>query len=155
MANNQSSLLLVCTGNTCRSQMAHAMCVDICAKQGFDLNIASAGIRAVNGSPSTHHGVAVLANVGIDWQGFSQQLDSSLLNKADHVWVMTDEHLNYAQTLISARENSATPVIELLAYDQEVVDPLGLGLEAYEALYAQLVQLLPTRLAALCGPSAA
>ena len=59
------TLLVVCTGNTCRSPMAEALARRALAdKPGW--RVVSAGIGAINGQPPSAHGVTAMKELGID-----------------------------------------------------------------------------------------
>lgn len=128
--------------------MAQAMAEQIIAAQGWPITCASAGIRATTGEPATLEGIEVLSEQGINWQGTSQQISVELLQQADVVWTMTDEHQQVAQQLAATIEPAQRPTIALLG-SQEVPDPLGCGRQAYVQLQQYLQSLLPQRLRAL------
>ena len=94
----------------------------------------------------------MLAQNGIAWAGTSQPLRAQDLQWADHVWVMTQEHLQCVVKLGQSVHAAERPMMQLLHGEQEITDPLGLGLTAYQALYGELTQFLPIRLAALSAP---
>lgn len=129
--------------------MAHALAEDLIAQQGWPMVCHSAGIRAQEGNATTPEAVQVLAAHGIAWCGKSRQLTKQQLLAADLVWAMTAEHLAYAQALLEDSAAAQRPLMCLLAAPDEVEDPLGCGLSAYEELYACLQAQLPSRLRAL------
>lgn len=128
--------------------MAQAMAEQIIGQYQLPLSCASAGVRATLGEPTTEEAVAVLKAQGIAWQGRSQPLSVELMQQADVVWVMTDEHRLVAQQLSASLARQQRPDITLLA-QQEVPDPLGCGRPAYEQLQLFLQSLLPQQLKAL------
>lgn len=143
----QNNCLFVCTGNTCRSQMAHALMQQYADQQGLQLAVDSAGIRANVGSPTTPFAVTVLQEQGILWQGASQQLSQTQLRWADRVWVMTHEHLAVVQQLQQDLLASERSQVELVLGDEELADPLDCGKQAYDQVLASLQQRLPKLLA--------
>ena len=132
--------------------MANAMAVEWAHKNGKTMAFSSCGIRATHGAQTTADARQVLAQSGIQWRGTSRQLQAEDLQWANHVWVMTQEHLRFVVELGQSVNAAERPMVQLLHAEQEITDPLGFGLEAYQALHAQLTQLLPIRLAALAGP---
>lgn len=77
---NKKTIYFLCTGNSCRSQMAEGW-----AKQylGGTWNVYSAGIEAHGLNPKA---VQAMSEVGIDITGqTSDMIDSNLLNNADLV----------------------------------------------------------------------
>ncbi len=142
-------LLLICTGNTCRSQMAHAMLQARNQSHGLGLNIKSRGIRANADDPTTPEALSVLKAANIDWQGTSQILTMSDLEWADDVWGMTQEHLDMAIQLGIKLAFNRRPRYQLMAGEQELLDPLHCGLEAYQQLFIQLQVIIAKRLAGI------
>ena len=156
MLTKPHKLLLLCTGNTCRSQMAHAMAYQWSQTNDLNLEIESRGIRANLGDPTTPEALLVLARASINWHGTSQLLSAEDLQWADDVWGMTQEHLDFAASLGTELgvelDQERAPNYQLLAATHELVDPLNAGLAAYEQLFCSLQELLPNRLAAILKP---
>lgn len=59
-------ILVVCTGNTCRSPMAAALLAHHLQERGSTVTVASAGTLGWSGRPATPSAVAALADRGID-----------------------------------------------------------------------------------------
>jgi protein-tyrosine-phosphatase len=142
-------ILFVCTGNTCRSQMAEALAGNLIKQARWPLKVISAGTSAHKARETTPEAVTVLSRAGIHWQGRSQPLTKQLLSQTDVVWAMTQTHIQRVDDLLIGVSESRRPHISLLAPEQELADPLGCGMAAYEALYDTLCQLLPLRLQTL------
>ena len=96
MLTKTYKILFLCTGNTCRSQMAHAMSKQWVKLQKLNVDIKSRGIRAKFGEPTTKEALLVLSKAQINWQGTSSQLLLEDLDWADLVLGMTQEHLDVA-----------------------------------------------------------
>lgn len=89
-------VLMVCTGNICRSPMAHRMLEWFVEENGCadHVVVESAGTWATSGFPATVEAVDVLARRGIDLDSHrSQALDPRVLRDADLVVVMTSVHV--------------------------------------------------------------
>src|SRR5690606_11342367 len=87
------SILVICTGNTCRSPMAEALLRHHLRAAGHDITVASAGTLGWNGRPATPHAVEVLAERGVSLAGhISRKLTRDLLDASDLVVAMTRTH---------------------------------------------------------------
>ena len=155
MPTKTHKLLLICTGNTCRSQMAHAISHQWALLHELNLEIESRGIRAKAGEATTEEAIIVLGAANIHWQGTSQPLTAADLLWEDDLWGMTQEHLDFVTQLGADLNPDSLPCCRLLAGVDELVDPLNCGLAAYEQLFFRLQELLPKRLAAIQTPSEA
>ena len=62
------TVLIVCTGNVCRSPMAMGLLRQRLAQNGLDdqIQVHSAGVFALEGSPASQPGVELLAERGVD-----------------------------------------------------------------------------------------
>ena len=97
-------VLLVCTGNTCRSPMAellmrrelaqHLNCDEQNLEQHGVL-VQSAGIAAAMGSPPSTEAVRVMEEMGMDLRGHeSRTLPDQLVRHADLILTMTSGHFD-------------------------------------------------------------
>jgi protein-tyrosine phosphatase len=86
-------VLLVCTGNQCRTPMAEGLLRFRAARSGVDLTVTSVGLLG-DGVPASAHAVDVLAARGIDIAPHrSRQLDRAAIDKADLVLGMARRHV--------------------------------------------------------------
>ena len=89
-------ILVLCTGNICRSPMAEAFLRQRLQCRGIDANVHSAGLLR-SGAPASDHGIAVLRGLGLDIGGHrSTKLAPELLRGADLVLGMAREHVRAA-----------------------------------------------------------
>jgi protein-tyrosine phosphatase len=83
-------VLLLCTGNVCRSPMAEGLLKHRLA--GTDVRVRSAGLLD-SGRPASDHGIAILRDRGIDISPHrSEQVTAELVASSDLVLCMAREH---------------------------------------------------------------
>ena len=149
----RTTILFVCSGNTCRSPMAAALARRILAarlkmredeleKGGFA--VISAGVSAMAGAPATAHAAQAVRSLGGSLSGHrSQPLTADLIGHADRIWTMGRGHAAW----IAAMAPSAAGKTRMLDPSGDILDPIGGDLRLYEELAARLNDLIEKQLA--------
>jgi len=92
-------VLILCTANQCRSPMAEVLLRRHLQRAGVAATISSAGLWE-GGAPATGHGVAAMADRGLDLTGHtSRRLTDDMVRHADLVIAMTRQHAREAAVL--------------------------------------------------------
>lgn len=98
------NILFVCTGNICRSPVGERMLQNLGDARGLQLQVSSAGTRALNGMEMHPESARILRARGIDPANFrSSMLTEDAAEQADLVLGMTREHRAFARQLAPAR----------------------------------------------------
>ncbi len=138
-------VLLVCSGNTCRSPMAAAILRHLWeqASPGWDLEVSSAGTSAIPGLKASEHAVQAVRRWGLDLSGHrSRGTQDVLLRDMDLILTMTARH---KEQLLSHWPDLAGRIFTLGEYagtNQDVPDPFGGPLSAYEQTASSLEAML-------------
>jgi protein-tyrosine phosphatase len=147
-----SLVLMVCTGNSCRSPMAEHMFRQQLARQlqctleelalaGYE--VASAGTFAPPGGAASRGSLDEMARRGIDLaEHRSQPLTVELIQRAERIYAMSPEH----RTAVLAMVPGAAGRVELLDPAVPVSDPIGGGPEEYRYCAAHIERAVAVRL---------
>jgi protein-tyrosine phosphatase len=141
-------VLFVCTGNTCRSPLAEALCKKLLAdrlgcpveelpRRGFV--VLSAGLSALRGEPAAAEAVEAARELGADLSGHgSRPVTPELLALADLVVGMTGSHLH----ALTAYPSLAAQVRLLGGAAGDLADPIGGDRAVYQACAGAIWQHL-------------
>ncbi len=136
-------ILFVCTGNTCRSPMAEAILRDEARKRSKRIEVASAGIFAVDGERASKGARMSMKSRGGLPDHRSRFLSDEIMEWADLVLVMTGSHKRNLLTRYPHLEDKVFLLYEFATgRDIDVEDPFGGPLEVYEIVRKQLEDVI-------------
>jgi glycine hydroxymethyltransferase len=146
------NVLFICTGNICRSPMAEGLLRQM---SGGRVEVVSAGLGAGRGQQPSAHAIRVLKEEGIDISEIrSQPVSAHLLEKADHIFTMTRDHLDMLLLLFPEMAAKA----RLLHFDEaakggraDVTDPIGGTRETYESCKEDIKRAMPRIMELITG----
>jgi glycine hydroxymethyltransferase len=145
------SVLFVCTGNICRSPIAEGLFRRLLGNRK-EIQVASAGVHAVQGQPPSLYAVQVCEEEGVDISGLrSQPITAALVDRATHIFAMTGAHLETIRMLFPQGAEKSFLLREFeepgTTVWRDVPDPIGLGREVYEDCARIIKNALPSVLA--------
>ena len=135
-------VLVVCTGNTCRSPMAEGWLKPKLAGKGWTAE--SAGVAARDGQPASPEAVDAMREIGIDISKHrSRALSKDRVDGADIILAMTDGH---RRELLFRFPEAKDKVFLVKGFGLEkpgsVMDPVGLPLDVYRRTRDEIIQAL-------------
>jgi len=133
--DKEENILLVCTGNTCRSPMAEGF-----LKRAWDekyrrkIRIHSAGINTVSGLRPSKFAIKVMKEQDIDISNhLSVPLTREMIEEADLILVMEERHREKICEISSPSREKIFLLKEFgLGKKEEIFDPIGGSLKSYQ-----------------------
>jgi len=139
------TILLVCTGNLCRSPMAAAILRarlredPACA----DWEVHSAGLWATEGQPASAPARAVMEERGYDLSHHrSRPVTEESVERADLILAMTPHHVEALRLAFPQAADRIHLLAEMAGGTQGVDDPYGQPLQVYRAVADELTDLI-------------
>ena len=127
-------VLIVCTGNICRSPMAGALLTHRLRDRGVQAVVESAGIRALVGYPADPLAQQLMANRGFDLSSHrARQLTPEMVRAFELVLVMDAGQQRAVESLDPSARGRVHRIGRVGKFD--VPDPYGRGREAFEEAF--------------------
>ncbi|MBB6638057.1 low molecular weight protein arginine phosphatase [Cohnella thailandensis] len=118
-------VLIVCTGNTCRSPMAEAMLRSLTEERGLDVEVRSAGVSTVDGLPVSPNAAETLRKRGVKKPSGSTSLTGEGTKWADLILTMTAGHKRAVLEKYPEAEVKTFTLKEFALKDDPVMDDLA------------------------------
>jgi len=146
-------ILFVCTGNTCRSPMAEAICEKLLSERlGCQIEelenegylVLSAGIAAGHGDGASPMAREVIGKYGLNLDDHrSQLLTETLLRFADQIFVLARNH---REAILSFWPGVDTRLQVLRLDGGDVADPIGGNYETYKQCAKEIENAIAARI---------
>ena len=138
-----TSVLFVCTGNTCRSPMAEGLLKKFLKEKNQNhISVCSGGVMATDGIPASTGSILTMAEMGVDISSHkSTKIRSAMLRDADLILVMERYHRDaivHMDATIKSKVKLLKEYINASPVEMDVEDPLGGSLEQYRACALEL-----------------
>lgn len=139
-------ILLVCTGNICRSPMAEIIMRREFEQRDSDVEVVSAGTGAWDGASASEGAYLVALENGLDLSNHRARLltrevvehSNLILTMARHHRVRVEELGGEGKTYLLGEYAGEAGA------DAEVVDPFGSDLPVYREIYSEIQRLVRT-----------
>lgn len=139
------NIIVVCTGNTCRSPMAEALLKEKVTKAGFEgkINVSSAGLAAGASCPASRGAYTVMKGWGLDLDSHrSQQLTPQNIITADLILTMTQGHKEAILAFLPQGRHKIFTLPEYAGVPGDVADPFGGDTGTYAKCADQIAGLV-------------
>ncbi|MCE2007281.1 protein tyrosine phosphatase [Enterobacter bugandensis] len=129
-----NSIIVVCTGNICRSPIGERLF----RQQLPDAQVTSAGIFGLEGRPADATAKAVALRHGVSLEGHvARKVTRFLLQKSDLILVMEPEHLRFIASVAPENRGKSLLFGQWLE-TKDIPDPYRKSREAFEYVFEQL-----------------
>lgn len=137
---NPYRILVVCTGNVCRSPMAEGFIKTLVEREGLDhVEVSSAGTHAPEGCTPSTFAVESAAELGVDIRGYhATYLEGRHVEEANLVLVMEKNHLEHVRRKWPKESAGKIRLFRtwhpVSPSEEDITDPIGASREFYRGV---------------------
>lgn len=132
-------ILIVCTGNTCRSPMAEGIFNELSKDTDLDLQVLSAGISAYEGSPISENAIKAMDSIHKISHYRAKMVNKDLVNQADLILTMTKIHKDRLISRYGGIEEKTYLLNEYaFGIEEDIMDPFGGSLSVYHKVREEI-----------------
>lgn len=128
-------IMFICTGNICRSAMAHAMLDKKVKEENKDIQVFSCGVYAEDGDGPTAEAIETMREYGVDLRTHrATNIRNSKIEDMDIILCATIRHKNSVISMYPNLKEKVYTMKEYAGYPQnnlDIDDPWGYGIEVY------------------------
>jgi len=136
-------ILVVCTGNICRSPMAEGLLWHMLPKGwASKMHIHSAGTHGLDDQPAAPFAIEAAAEMGVDISGHrARSLDREMVSQADLILVMEPFHREIVARAVPLEESDRIRLLadfETPRQSETIDDPYNHSLKVYRACLSRI-----------------
>ncbi len=139
-------IMFICTGNICRSAMAHAMFTKLVKEKKKKIEVYSCGIYAENGDTPTYEAIETMSEYGIDLRDHrATNIRNSNIKDMDVILCATTSHKNSVISMYPDLKEKTFTMKEYAGYPQndlDIKDPWGYGIDVYKNCAKEIQECL-------------
>lgn len=136
-------ILFVCTGNTCRSPMAEALCTSLFQEKGVDIAVESRGTSVLKPQRASENAALLMEQLGLSLAShFSRPISVKDVEEADLILTMAESHKRVLKKVCTEGNTPLFTLKEFVGEEGEISDPFGQGLACYDACAKEIIACL-------------
>ena len=139
-------IMFICTGNICRSAMAHAMFEKMVKEQNKNVQVYSCGIYAQNGDIPTYEAIETMNEYGIDLRNHrATNIRNSNIEEMDVILCATENHKNMVLNLYPNLKGKVFTMKEYVGDTENginISDPWGCNITIYRMCASELSKIV-------------
>lgn len=135
-------VMFICTGNICRSAMAHAMLEKKVTEEKRNIEVYSCGLFAENGDLPTKEAIEVMKEYNVDLTKHrATNIRNSNIENMDVILCATVAHKNNVLVMYPELKERVFTMKEYAGYDKnnlDIKDPWGFDINTYRRCASEI-----------------